>query len=413
MSLDIIHRSNGHWQIRIRLPQLKTLIGKSTYHETFDSEREARKQGELIHARFLSNLVPQACHLDRVTLSDVLDKYLTDRVPEMRGAESESSRIRKLMREMGHMPLSEISIKFLEEYKTKRLGSTQHKTGNRKQEVTPTNYLRSKPKGVMLGRQVKPQTVRHELSALRRALKHYGYAEEIDLSRHAIMHVRLPAKSPEILRSISDEQAQKIVEHSDSAVLGRALAFMLETSMRRGELVSLRWEDCHLDQGYVVLHDTKSPKETTRESRTVPLTPHAREILKSMQTNEKSGQVFPVTKCALTKAFGRAKERAGIKGVRLHDARHEGTTRFFDQGLNVMEVAAITGHKELRTLKRYTHLSAARLSAKLRSNFSQTPQPTPDNVPQGSGHQSTAKSPSSSNTATTAIVLQFPQRRKA
>ena len=138
----------------------------------------------------------------------------------------------------------------------------------------------------------------------------------------------------------------------------------------------MRWEDCHIEQGYVVLHDTKSPREETRESRAVPLTPHAREILRSMRPEVKSGLVWPITKCALTKAFGRAKERAGIQGVRLYDARHEGTTRFFDQGLNVMEVAAITGHKELRTLKRYTHLSAERLAKKLRNNSRPVPNQT-------------------------------------
>lgn len=366
MAYDVIHRENGSWQVRIRLPQLKALIGKSTYHETFDSEKEARYQGARLHARFLSGLIPQDCHIAQVTLGDVLDKYLMERVPEMRGATSEASRIRKMKAAMGHLCLPDITIKFLEEYKATRLGPPQVRSSNRKAELYATNYLRKQH--TLPRRAVKPQTVRHELGTLRRALKHFGYAEEIDLSRHAIMHVRLPSKSPELFRSISDEQVKLISEHSESAVLGKAVTFMIETAMRRAELVSLRWEDCHIDQGYVVLHDTKSPREETRESRAVPLTPHARDILRSMVPDEKCGPVWPITKDALTKAFGRAKERAGIKGVRLYDARHEGTTRLFDQGLNTMEVAAITGHKELRTLKRYTHLSAERLAKKLRSN---------------------------------------------
>ena len=47
------------------------------------------------------------------------------------------------------------------------------------------------------------------------------------------------------------------------------------------------------------------------------------------------------------------------------DLRHEATSRFFERGLNVMEVAAITGHKDLRMLQRYTHLRAEDLALKL------------------------------------------------
>ena len=57
--------------------------------------------------------------------------------------------------------------------------------------------------------------------------------------------------------------------------------------------------------------------------------------------------------------------RAGIKDLHFHDLRHEATSRFFEKGLNVMEVGAITGHKDLRMLQRYTHLRAEDLAIKL------------------------------------------------
>ena len=49
---------------------------------------------------------------------------------------------------------------------------------------------------------------------------------------------------------------------------------------------------------------------------------------------------------------------AGIEGLTFRDLRHEATSRLFEKGLNPMEVAAITGHKTLQMLKRYTHLRA-------------------------------------------------------
>ena len=70
-------------------------------------------------------------------------------------------------------------------------------------------------------------------------------------------------------------------------------------------------------------------------------------------------------KTALRGLWLRACKRAKIEDFRFHDLRHEATSRFFEKRLNVMEVAAITGHKDLRMLQRYTHLRAEDLAVKL------------------------------------------------
>ena len=51
--------------------------------------------------------------------------------------------------------------------------------------------------------------------------------------------------------------------------------------------------------------------------------------------------------------------------MRFHDLRHEATSRFLEKGLNVREVAAITGQTDLRMLQRYTHLRVANLALTL------------------------------------------------
>jgi len=78
------------------------------------------------------------------------------------------------------------------------------------------------------------------------------------------------------------------------------------------------------------------------------------------------GDVFPsVTTEAVKGSYMRAIKRADIEDLRFHDLRHEATTRLFEKGLNIMEVASITGHKDLRMLRRYTHLRAEDLARKL------------------------------------------------
>jgi integrase len=75
--------------------------------------------------------------------------------------------------------------------------------------------------------------------------------------------------------------------------------------------------------------------------------------------------VFATTAEAVKLSFARAVERAGIDDLHFHDLRHEGVSRLFEKGLNVMEVASISGHKTLQMLKRYTHLSSDQLLAKI------------------------------------------------
>ena len=78
-----------------------------------------------------------------------------------------------------------------------------------------------------------------------------------------------------------------------------------------------------------------------------------------------NGYVFNIRSDSITQAFERIRKKAGINNLRFHDLRHEATSRFFELGLNIMEVASITGHKDLAMLKRYTHLRAEDLAKKL------------------------------------------------
>jgi integrase len=135
----------------------------------------------------------------------------------------------------------------------------------------------------------------------------------------------------------------------------------IETAMRRGEIAALRWEEINLKKCTAHL-----PKTKTEVPRTVPLSKAAIAALKELP-QRLDGKVFTLQAESMSQAFERACEphRANVKGLRFHDLRHEATSRLFEKGLNVMEVAAITGHKTLDMLKRYTHLRAEDLAKRL------------------------------------------------
>jgi integrase len=67
----------------------------------------------------------------------------------------------------------------------------------------------------------------------------------------------------------------------------------------------------------------------------------------------------------INKVWTNALERAHIKNLHFHDLRHEAISRLVERGLSDQEVAAISGHKSMQMLKRYTHLRAEDLVAKL------------------------------------------------
>ena len=108
----------------------------------------------------------------------------------------------------------------------------------------------------------------------------------------------------------------------------------IETGMRRGELLSLEWDHVHLDKNWVHLPMTKNG-----ESRDVPLSPKARDILGSLP-RDISGKVFPIHFEGLKSLWRRGMKRADLQNLHFHDLRHEATSRFFELGLTIVEVAA-------------------------------------------------------------------------
>jgi integrase len=144
-----------------------------------------------------------------------------------------------------------------------------------------------------------------------------------------------------------------------NALMLPLVKFALETAMRRGEILSLRWDYIDLARRTALLPDTKNG-----QSRTVPLSSAAAAILQNIQRSI-DGRVFPLSECAVSAAFSRAAERAGIEEVRFHDLRHIAITRIAQKLPNLIELAAVSGHKSVAMLKRYYHPNAAELAVKL------------------------------------------------
>lgn len=101
-----------------------------------------------------------------------------------------------------------------------------------------------------------------------------------------------------------------------------------------------------------------------------------------MMPAQLKGKLFSYTSSGFKNAWRNALKELSIENLHFHDLRHEAISRFFELGtLNVMEVAAISGHRSMNMLKRYTHLRAYQLVSKLDARRRQTQKIAPYFVP--------------------------------
>ena len=163
-------------------------------------------------------------------------------------------------------------------------------------------------------------------------------------------------------RRLVDDEYQRLVEAASGdqgGKIGPIITWAVETAMRRSEIAGTRWE--HLDRKDRVLLIPETKNGTPRQ---VPLSTAALQVLDGLP-RRLDGHVWSMRPDSISQAFERVCRAAGIEGLTFHDLRHEATSRLFEKGLNPMEVAAITGHKTLQMLKRYTHLKAKDLVGRL------------------------------------------------
>jgi len=138
------------------------------------------------------------------------------------------------------------------------------------------------------------------------------------------------------------------------------ITLALETGMRKGELLSLQWENINLSKRTATLPATKNGT-----CRVVPLSSKAVACLEAITGKSVNGSVFHISRCALHLRWKAACVRAGVEGLHFHDLRHTAITRMSDKLSNVIELSAVTGHKSVQMLKRYYHPSAEALALKL------------------------------------------------
>jgi integrase len=160
----------------------------------------------------------------------------------------------------------------------------------------------------------------------------------------------------------------KALEEQDDRLSVAALRLLLYTGCRREEVVSLRWENAHLNEERIYLSKTKNGHR-----RTVHLNGRAKEVILDLLARKEqedrtrgSEYVFPSRNGAkkpyiydLRKPFEKACATAGIENFRIHDLRHTFASMAVSSGVPLYTVQRLLGHQDIAMTQRYSHLSDA------------------------------------------------------
>lgn len=321
----IEQRANGTWRTKIRKK------GYPSLSASFDTKAEAQRwaaeiEGDMSRKRFVDTREAEA-----TTLAEALARYGREISVEKKGARQELTRIKTWSEsKYGSRSLAELRSSHLAEYRDARLA-----------EGASTNTVR-----------LSLALISHLYTV---AIKDWG----IEGLSNPATKLRMPKGSQERDRRPSAKELKAVLEaaraiHSEMPAI---IEIAIETAMRRGELLTLRRE--HIKGKHALLEDTKNGSR-----RLVPLSIRARALFDSLPARI-DGKVFSLAPHSVSQYFFRACCNAGVENLHFHDLRHEGTSRLFEKGLALMEVASITGHRTLGILKRYTHLCPDNLADKL------------------------------------------------
>lgn len=333
---------SNNWKAIIRKQGWPTTI------KTFRTKRDAMDWARRTEDEMVRGIYIDRGPSERLMLKSAFTRYLAEVSPTKSAGtpRREGIRAKPLLEALGSYSLSAINSERVAAYRDERLASG--KSNN---------------------------TVRLELALLSHLYTVAIREWRLGLVYNPVTIVRKPPAEAGRNRRLQPVEERKLLAACDkisNPMLGWIVRIALHTGMRAGEIQSLRCDQIDLDRRVIRLNKTKNGS-----ARTVPLTQAAVEVLRAALANsirpKKTDLVFwgepgrdEVRRpYEFNPGWRRVLKSTGIEDLHFHDLRHEAVSRLVEVGLGDQEVAAISGHKSMQMLKRYTHLRAEDLVERL------------------------------------------------
>lgn len=260
------------------------------------------------------------------TFKELVAEYLKW-AERQRSFKSKVYLINQLQETFGGLPLRRFNSMLLEQYQTERLQKNKPATVNR-----------------------LIATISHMFT---KAVE-WDMVEEETLKR--IRRVRLLPENNRRLRYLSKEECQSLI-NACGLHLKPIVITALNAGMRKGEILSLRWDNIDLKHGFILLDRTKNG-----ERREIPINDTLRTTLQGIARRLDIPYVFydPVTGKPyqdVKRSFNTALGRSKIMDFKFHDLRHTFASYLVMGGVDITTVKELLGHKTLTMTLRYTHLA--------------------------------------------------------
>ena len=316
--------------------------------KTFRTKRDAEDWARRTEDEMVRGVYINRAGADRLLLKHALDRYLSEVSSTKREstAYAEQHKAKALRAELGAYSLAAITPDLVAKYRDERLEAGK-----------------------------SASTVRLEFSLLSHLFTIAIKEWRVGLFYNPVANIRKPAPAKGRDRRLTGDEERKLLEACDkhsNPMLGWIARIAIYTGMRAGEIKSLTRRQVNLQKRTVHLSETKNGS-----ARTVPLSQKAEQVFSLALNNPvrpfdtdlifwgepgRDGKRRPYE---FRPAWHRTLKQAGIEGLRFHDLRHEAVSRLLEAGLGDQEVDAISGHKSMQMLRRYTHLRAEDLVERL------------------------------------------------
>ncbi|CAB3850576.1 hypothetical protein LMG26858_01686 [Achromobacter anxifer] len=331
-----IVKIGAKWRAQVRK------AGRKSISRTFETKIEAQ--------RWALEIEGSSAETASMTVAKLIEKY------------------RELRAESGRP----IKSKSNEDYMLQHLAAEDDGLGQVKLEKLATSHLvtwcqRRQRAGA------GPYTVNMHMSKLGTAIRHtksilnLRIGDPVGDARPTLHHFGLIGPGNKRDRRPTAKELEQLYEYfaEHFPYMVDVLTVAINTGLRQGEIFRIRWADLDDVRKLIIVRDRKHPKQKIGNDQPIPLLGEAWAAIDRQPRDTPDGRIFPYRAATVSQLFTRTCVTLEIKDLHFHDMRHEAVSSLFEAGWQIPEVAAVSGHKDWRQLKRYTQIDPAGLHNKV------------------------------------------------
>jgi len=307
--MGLTRRGNIYW-FRRNIDGKRIQVSLKT-----DNKRLAEK----LAAKLLTDII-EGRHFEKVKAKEISFRQMVEKFMKKYGKSRQETSLKHLLPVFGNLALVDITTEKISDYIDWRLET------------------------------VKPATVYQDFALLRRmfnvARREWKWTRENPVADLSFTVGNKNARD----RWLSFDEEKALLSCCSPLWLRGVILFALNTGMRRGEILALKWSSVDIKRMLITVERSKNG-----EKRSIPMSMTLSSLMKKPMLVSISNRVFPHSVSAVKDAFDRARDKAQIKDFKFHDLRHTFATRLVQHGVDLYKVKELLGHKTIAMTMRYAH----------------------------------------------------------